>query len=184
MEELAPTAYPGQPIPPEAQHAAGRITIVSICAGGGTSYVEAGRLPTTGTGMLAYLRTVDSGKRPEPERLWKAASELLRETYLPPAQRSALFEAIKLIPGVTLVPHAKDVTGREGLAVALVGGGVQDEFVLSADTFQYLGENGVVVDAAAAGVPVGSVLAASALISVTVADEAPAVAPQPKGTSC
>jgi hypothetical protein len=48
----------------------------------------------------------------------------------------------------------------------------------------YLGERAFVVDAAKAGAPVGSQLAGTAELSVTVADSAPAASAGPKGQNC
>jgi len=117
---------------------------------------------------------------------WTAAGELLRESYLPPAQRAALFRAVKLIPGVELVAQATDAAGRSGVGVGFVDPkrGTREQLIFAPDTYRYLGERSFVVDAAKAQAPVGSQLAGTAELSITVADSAPSAAAGPKGPNC
>ncbi len=190
MEYLTPAAYPGWPIPSEATRQAGQVQMFRSCAttpgATGYDYVHLRTLPTDPDQMLAYLASIAGGNGDHNLRLWKAAGELLRETYLPPAQRAALYRAIMKIPGVTLVAHAEDAAGRQGIGVGITDGqqGVQDQLIFDADSYRYLGERAFVVDAATAQAPVGSQLAATAQLSIKIADEAPAVDPGPKGDGC
>ncbi|MFC7642473.1 hypothetical protein ACFQX6_17100 [Streptosporangium lutulentum] len=53
--------------------------------------------------------------------------------------------------------------------------GERQEYIFDRKTYMYLGERSVVIDAAKAEAPVGSVLTSSAQLKVSVADHAPAV---------
>lgn len=61
---------------------------------------------------------------------------------------AALYRAAALIPGVTLVRHAKDAIGRNGVAVARLGpgvdGGVREELIFSRSTSRLIGERTVI----------------------------------------
>jgi hypothetical protein len=190
VEHLDPIAYPGWPIPPEATRAAGSVELLPLCPTTGApprDYVHLSTLPTDPDGMLAHLRASAAGGKGDANyRLWTAAGDLLRESYLPPAQRAALYRAIKLIPGVELVDRAEDAAGRTGVAVGFVDTqrGIRDQLIFAPDTYRFLGERAFVVDAAKAQAPVGSQLAGTAELSVTVADSAPAATPGPKGPNC
>ncbi len=185
IEYLQPQAYPGWPIPPQAKQEVGRVDLLPVC-GSPNNYVRLRTLPTDPQRMFAYLQSQASGGGDRNHRLWEAAGDLLRENYLPPAQRAALYRAINLIPGVVLVPQARDAAGRAGVAVGIVDrqAGVRDEIVFAPDTYRYLGERAFVVDAATAKAPVGSQLAGTAELSVTVADSAPVATSGPKGPDC
>jgi len=190
IEHLEPRAYPGWPIPPEATSEAGRVDLLPICPTAGNpprDYVHLSKLPTDPNGMLAYLRGLGGGGKGDANYgVWRAAGDLLRESYLPPAQRATAYRAIKLIPGVQLVDRAQDAAGRTGIGVGFVDTrrGLREELVFAPDTYRFLGERAFVVDAAKAQAPVGSQLAGTAELSITVADSAPAAPPGPKGPSC
>lgn len=190
IEHLEPRPYPGWPIPPHAVREVGKVDLLPICAGRGSreqSYQQLRSLPTDPRGMLNYLRSRAGGKRPGNYRVWTAAGDLVRESYLPPAQRAAVYRAMKLVAGVVFLPQAQDAEGRSGTAVGVVDdqSGTRQELVFDARSLQYLGDREFVVDAAKAKAPVGSQLASSAELSVTVADNVPkapgAPAGRPKG---
>lgn len=191
IENLEPKVYPGWPLPSIATGKSGSVDMLPICPatdGPPRDFVHLSKLPTDPSGMLAYLRgrVGASGKNDPNYELWQAAGELMRESYLPPAQRAAVYQAIKLIPGVQLVERAEDATGRTGIGVGFVDTrrGLREELVFAPDTYRFLGERAFVVDAAKAQAPVGSQLAGTAELSVTVADSAPAVPTGPKGPTC
>jgi len=189
IEHLDPKPYPGWPIPPLGTGEAGGVDMLPICPstdGQPRDYVHLSKLPTDPQRMLAHLREVAGGKGDQGYATWAAAGDLIRESYLPPAQRAALYRAIKLLPGVEFVAQAEDAAGRTGVAVGYVDRqtGVREQLIFSPTTYRFMGERAFVVDAAKAGAPVGSQLAGTAELSVTVADSAPAASAGPKGQRC
>jgi hypothetical protein len=96
-------------------------------------------LPTTKEAMLAYLRTDAKGTN----QLAKTVLALSNESYVRPASRGALFEAVSAIPGIKAVPDAVDGAGRHGVGVWWTSegstGGVT--LVFDRETYRYLGTN-------------------------------------------
>jgi hypothetical protein len=190
IEHLEPKPYPGWPIPSSGTSEAGKVEMLPLCPSTGgrpRDHVHLSKLPTDPQKMLAHLREVAGGSKGDLNYgMWQAAGDLIRESYLPPAQRAALYRAIKLIPGVEFVAQAEDAAGRSGVAVGFVHApsGVREQLIFSPTSYRFLGERAFVVDAAKAGAPVGSQLAGTAELSVTVADSAPAASPGPKGQNC
>jgi hypothetical protein len=181
-DELAPAAFPGRPIPPVAYQGLGpgkpskladfdqRASYLR------TDYAYLSKLPTVPAKMYAFLYTGLGNGPAADEQAWQRVGGDLSEAYMPAAQRAALFKAAQAIHGATMVAKAVDAAGRTGVAAARVdAGGVLDEYIFDPATYQFLGARSVVVDAAKAGAPVGSVLTSTAQLSVTVADHAPDV---------
>jgi hypothetical protein len=70
---------------------------------------------------------------------------LVSTAILPPQTAAALYRAAALIPGVKVIGDATDAVGRHGIAVALAplpGVPIQDEWIFSTTTYQFLGERG------------------------------------------
>jgi hypothetical protein len=194
IEYLEPRAYPGWPIPREA-YGNDRGTEwhrLPACVGQPgrtrTDYASLKKLPTDAEAMRAHLYTGEPGDdlklkaTDEPggksgdAAAWTAAGDMLRENYMPPAQRAALFKAVGTIPGVDVVRDAEDAAGRRGIGVGRVGqAGVREDLIFDSETYELLGERGVVVDEKAAKSPAGSLVASTAQLSVTVADSPPEV---------
>jgi hypothetical protein len=194
-KNLTPRPYPGRPLPAQALREVGRTTLLPIPAcmsAGGPEwarhdYPYLKKLPTDAKGMLAAIRRSVGQPSPSDLQVWRAVGDMLAESYLPPAQRAAVFRAAKLIPGVTVVPGARDAADRTGVAVARIdeGTGVRAEIIFDPKTYLYLGEREFVVDAAKAAAPVGSQISATAELSVTVVDTAPKPPATPKsGSDC
>jgi hypothetical protein len=192
---LPPRPYPGWPLPARALSDVGKTMLLPAlaCMSAGTpewarrDYPYLKSLPTDAKGMLAAIRRSTLQPSPSDLQVWRAVGSMLTESYLPPAQRAAVFRAAKLIPGVTLVRGARDAADRTGLAVARVDeqAGVRSEIIFDPTTYLYLGEREFVVDAAKAAAPVGSQISATAELSVTVVDTAPKPPPTPKsGADC
>jgi hypothetical protein len=186
-EYLEPREYPGWPIPAEAQHQVGTVQLNQLCVtkvGARQDYAFFSTLPADAKGMLAYFGNFP-GKGDPNYYLWKAGTELAGQT-MPAAQKAAVFQALKLIPGAQLVGEAQDAAGRTGLAVGFVqsSAGVRHELIFDPDTFRFLGEREFVVDAAKAKAPVGSQLAATAVLSTTVSDTAPDAPAGDKAGTC
>ena len=171
----------GRPIPPEAWENLGhrgpgklsdfddRVEYLR------TDYAYLSRLPTEPAKMYQHLYTgLTHGAEADAEA-WDRVGDMLAEAYLPAAQRAALFRAAAAIPDVTTVGKAVDAAGRTGVAAARVNPwlDIRDEYIFDRETYRYLGVRSVVVDADRAKAPVGSVLTSSALLKVSVADQAP-----------
>jgi hypothetical protein len=70
-----------------------------------------------------------------------AIGHLLSSTVLPPATEATIYRAAALIPGVTLIPEATDMTGRTGFGIALTDStGLQNEWIFSKAAYEFLGE--------------------------------------------
>jgi len=175
-EYLEPRPYPGWPVPKEAHAAEGTTESMKLPTCGhvpDTVYTRLKRLPTSEKGMRTYLYSGEVNKNPPDARAWTSVGELLRETYMPAAQRAALFKAAGTIPGVKVTGDVTDAAGRRGVGVGRVHSGIRDDLIFDARTFELLGERGTVVDAKAGQAPVGSVLSSTAQLQVSVADQAP-----------
>ncbi|ACZ85228.1 CU044_5270 family protein [Streptosporangium roseum] len=193
IEYLEPRAYPGWPIPPKAYDDRGtEWHRLPACVGQPgrtrTDYASLKKLPSDAEAMRAHLYTGEPGDdlklkatdapggKSRDAAAWTAAGDMLRENYMPPAQRAALFEAVGTIPGVDVVRDAEDAAGRRGIGVGRVGqAGVREDLIFDSETYELLGERGVVVDEKAAESPAGSLVASTAQLSVTVADSPPEV---------
>ncbi|WP_233617948.1 CU044_5270 family protein [Actinomadura sp. WAC 06369] len=180
---LPPKQWPGRPLPEAARQGVGETSTEKAADFDGraewlrTDYAYLSKLPTEAEGMYAHLYTGLGTGREADAQAWQNLGGMLTEAYMPAAQRAALFRAAAAIPGVTTVGKAVDAAGRTGVAVALdvPGTGIRTEYIFDPDTYDYLGERGVVTDASRAQAPVGSVLAATAQLSVRVADAPPPV---------
>jgi hypothetical protein len=107
-------------------------------------------LPTDPAAMRTWLYTVGPGTR-QPENqteadfaAWDKMGETLREKYVAPMEKAAMFEAAATIPGTTLVKGA-NLAGRKGIAVARSDHQVRFEYIFDAKTYEFLGERVVVV---------------------------------------
>jgi hypothetical protein len=181
IEYLKPKAYPGWPIPEQAYEDTGTAELPLPTCGTKipgymrTDYASLKNLPSDADGMRAHLYTGDRGGNSKDEAAFTAAGDMLRETYMPPAQRAALFKAVGTIPGVGVIETAEDAAGRKGIGVGRAGlDGVRQDLIFDPKSYELLGERGIVVDESAAKSPVGSLVASTAQLSVTVADKAPA----------
>ncbi|WP_433254201.1 CU044_5270 family protein [Streptosporangium sp. CA-135522] len=178
IEYLEPRAYPGWPIPQEAyRQEKGGWDRLPACGKSPaylrTDYASLKKLPDDAEGMRAHLYTGDRGGNSKDEAAWTAVGDMLRENYMPPAQRAALFKAVGTIPGVDVVQDAEDAAGRKGIGVGRVFAGVREDLIFDPETYELLGERGVVVDEKVAKSPAGSLVASTAQLSVTVTDSLP-----------
>ncbi|WP_157247931.1 CU044_5270 family protein [Nonomuraea typhae] len=181
IETLDPVAYPGWKIPKLAHDEKGSEVMPLVYCGGtgpwSKNYTALKQLPTDPEAMKAHLyksfpATGDKQQSPE-YQVWDGASELLRESYMPPAQRAALFKALGTLPGITVTEDAEDAAGRKGYGVGVVYNGERSELVIDKENYTLLGERSVVVEKKQDKAPVGSLLASTAQLSVSVSDTAP-----------
>ncbi|MFD8646195.1 CU044_5270 family protein [Streptomyces zaomyceticus] len=127
------------------------------------AYVAA--LPTDPEALLRLIRaeTRRAGSDPD-QRAFTAIGTLLAETWAPPEVTAALYEAAARIPGVTVLPSAKDAAGREGVAVARTAHGEQTQWIFDRTTSAFLGERTVLTGTTSAG-RAGTVLGVSAVLA-------------------
>lgn len=65
--------------------------------------------------------------------------DMLRNTYLPPAFRAALYRVVAELPEVELLGQVKDPVGRTGIGVAFTKGRVRHELIFDPKTSALLG---------------------------------------------
>ncbi|MEV0345287.1 CU044_5270 family protein [Nonomuraea sp. NPDC050680] len=191
---LSPKPWPGEPLPVEAKKWKGESWMqLASCpdrlAAFRTDYAYLSTLPDDPAAMRAYLykrQPGESGDKGEADReAFVSVGDLVRESYPPRAQRDALFEAAKAIPGVQVAEGVEDSAGRQGVALGRESRGVLEQLIFDRDTHVLLGERHTVVDAKAAGAPVDSVLALTAQLKVSVVDRLPEQASKAeKDSSC
>ena len=75
------------------------------------------------------------------EETFVFVGDLLRGPPLPQDLRAALLRAAARIPGITLVPDAKDLNGRPGIGVAYGSGEGASMLVFDRRTNAFLGES-------------------------------------------
>ncbi|GAB3008692.1 CU044_5270 family protein [Saccharothrix stipae] len=75
-------------------------------------------LPTDVDGMLAYLDANASGAPGSVNARGKDVLSLINESMLPPLSRAALYEAAARVPGLSVVPDARDAAGRPGVGIS------------------------------------------------------------------
>lgn len=180
IEGLEPKAWPGQPLPKEAKSWQGGewMQIDGHCPGTSdayrTDYAYLSTLPADAEAMRARLYDRDSDDSMD-EAAFTAARDLLRETYMPLAQRKALFEAMKTIPGVEVAEGVEDSAGRKGTALGRPWVGRNAQMIFDPASFTVLGERETVIDEKVAGAPVGTIVGHTAQLKVSVVDALPEV---------
>ncbi|WP_033441580.1 CU044_5270 family protein [Saccharothrix sp. NRRL B-16314] len=104
-------------------------------------------LPTDVDGMLAYLDANASGEPGSVNARGKDVLGLINESLLPPLSRAALYDAAARVPGLSVVPDARDAAGRPGIGITWpVPAGSKAEarpvvIVFDKDTHELLGTN-------------------------------------------
>ncbi|KAB8195818.1 hypothetical protein FH608_009955 [Nonomuraea phyllanthi] len=180
VEGREPSPWPGRPLPEAAKDWAGSDWhVLPSCPGRHRlDYAFLSKLPADAAGMRARLYET-AGKGSDRDRAaFDHMRDLVRETYLPKAQRDALFEAASTIPGVQVAEGVADSAGRKGVALGrLDPRGTLAQAVFDPATHLLLGERETVVDEKLAKAPKGSVLALTAQLKASVVDELPKAAP-------
>lgn len=142
---------------------------------GGLSYLDLSNVPSDPVQLkqLIESRTIEGGP-PGDAETFTIISDLLRETYAPPAVRSALYTIASQLPGVELVGQVHDQLGRSGIAVAYSSHGIRDELIFDPQTSALLAERQQVVatdpSQTASWVPVGTVIESTAYVRSGVVD--------------
>jgi len=105
-------------------------------------------LPTDPHTLLAMIYKVERGHGPTPDQeAFVTIGDLLRDKIVPPGVAAALYRAVALIPGVTLVPNATDAIGRHGVAVAQTADGIRNELIFSKTSLRLIGERTILASA-------------------------------------
>ncbi len=148
-------------------------------------------LPTDPKALAALIssRRIEGGP-PGSAEDFTQIGDLLRETDAPPALRSALFEVAATLPGIEELGTVTDHSGRSGVGVAFVSGGVRHELIFNPNDASLMGEQDVVVDATASHEPVGTVADWAVYLASSVVDSdgassssSPAPPPASSGTN-
>lgn len=96
----------------------------------------------------ALLRKVRGGPKGGggDQMAYETLVTILRDSLHSPETEAAIFQAIKLVPGVTPVEGEVDIAGRPAIALGLtVDGWLHEEVLLDPKTFAYLGERAIAV---------------------------------------
>ena len=186
-----PRPWPGEQLPEDAKNWQGSDWHVlpscpSQLGENRTDYAYLSTLPADAAGMRARLYKMPAvagqAKGDENDRAaFDHLTDLVRETYLPKAQRDALFEAAKSIPGVQVTEGVEDSAGRKGVALGRVDPqGILRQAIFDPATHVFMGERETVVDDRLAQAPKGSVLALTAQLKASVVDVLPQATPSDK----
>lgn len=187
IEGREPRPWPGQSLPADATSRQGSewnwlAACPDLRGPYRDDYAYLSTLPADATAMRErlYESAPKGGKDVDPDAVaFTRAGDLVRENYLPKAQRDALFEAVKSIPGVKAAEGVADSSGRVGVALGRVTDwGVREELIFDPAGHTFLGERQIAVGAKA-GAPKDSIVALTAQLDVSVVDalpEAPAAA--------
>jgi hypothetical protein len=114
------------------------------------SYDYLTKLTTDPDKLLAVIYKASEGHGNSlDQQAFTTIGDLLGESYPPAELYSALFKAAAKIPGVVVVPEAKDALGRPGVAVARLDetGGTREEWIFDKKTHVFLGKREVQVKA-------------------------------------
>lgn len=103
------------------------------------------------------------------QQAFVAIGDLLRSIEAPPGPSAALYRAAARIPGVVVVPEAKDAVGRTGVAVARVHKGERTEWIFDRESLQLLGARTVVLEDSAWG-KAGTAVTSVAIVARGVTD--------------
>lgn len=108
---------------------------------GGLYYLDLSNVPTDPAALkqLIEQRKLESGP-PGDAETFTIIGDLLRDSYAPPAVRSALYTIAAQLPGVTLIGTTHDQLGRSGTAVGYRSNGDTRELILDPHTSALLAE--------------------------------------------
>jgi len=181
------TAQPATAFYGEASHAAaqrdwketvrgGVVRVVRAADGGFEQADELGGeiadvpLPETPEQTLTFLHELPYGDGTDDGALAYAA-QLLRDGTMPASQRSVLYRALALLPGIRITDGNAVLDGRTGIAFSLDADPGTREIIVDPTTGLFIGER--TLSAAAIGaVPAGTEQSYTA-VSTTVVDTAP-----------
>jgi hypothetical protein len=139
------------------------------------SYEFLTTLPTDPAALRAWIYRHKDGQQQADQQAWTDIGDLLRGMLVPPRLAAALYRVAATIPGVTVVAHATDAAGRNGIALARYDSGSQAdaELIFDSSSYQLLGERSVLVHPVRGEGPAGTVTGSSAQLSVSVVSHLP-----------
>ncbi|MFB4315495.1 CU044_5270 family protein [Actinomadura sp. 21ATH] len=88
----------------------------------------------------ALFRKIHGSGGGGPLMTFETLVTILRENVHPPATEAAIYRAMKLVPGVTLVEGGADAAGRPAIALGVVDQWTHTEVLLDPETYGYLGD--------------------------------------------
>jgi hypothetical protein len=112
----------------------------------GQPFLDTSNLPTE---PKALRRLIEARKIPRVDgppgeaETFTLVGDMLRNTYLPPAFRAALYRVVAELPKVELRGEVKDPVGRTGIGVAYTKGSITHELIFDPETSALLGEREV-----------------------------------------
>jgi hypothetical protein len=108
---------------------------------GGLYYLDLSNVPTDPEALkqLIEQRKLESGP-PGDAETFTIIGDLLRDSYAPPAVRSALYQVAAQLPGVVLIGATHDQLGRPGTAVGYTSNGYTQELIIDPQTSALLAE--------------------------------------------
>lgn len=108
---------------------------------GGLYYLDLSNVPTNPAALkqLIEQRKLEDGP-PGNAEAFTIIGDLLRDSYAPPAVRSALYTVAAQLPGVQLIGATQDQLGRAGTAVGYPSHGNTQELIIDAQTSALLAE--------------------------------------------
>jgi hypothetical protein len=108
---------------------------------GDTTYRLLQSIPTQPDALLAYLKAGKKWTNDDPPT---EIGDLIRETIMPPALAAAVYRLAATLPGATLVPHAANAAGREGIGIMWTSKTAKqvyrNEWIFDQTTLQFIGE--------------------------------------------
>ncbi len=127
-------------------------------------------LPSDPEDALAFLHEMPYGDGTDAGALSYAA-QLLRDGTMAAEQRSTLYRALALLPGIRITDGNAALNGRTGIAFSIDSDTTVPEIIVDPDTGQFIGERSL-TPAAQGAIPAGTVEYYTA-VTTTVVDETP-----------
>ncbi len=125
---------------------------IDVTQRSGLYYLDLSNVPTDPAALkqLIEQRKLESGP-PGDAETFTIIGDLLRDSYAPPAVRSALYAVAAQLPGIKLIGTTQDQLGRSGTTVGYTSSGNTQELILDPQTSALLAEQtidntGTVVD--------------------------------------
>jgi hypothetical protein len=135
--------------------------------------LDTSKLPTDPPALRRLLeaRKVPTvGGPPGEAETFVLIGDLLRNTYLPPDFRAALFEVAAELPKVESLGEVRDPIGRPGSAVAYTDNFTRHELIFDPETSALLGEREVSVRDGQFDAPAGTEIGSAAYLESGVVD--------------